>query len=408
MQPVRGTAPAAPVIHAVPAAQPMQAAGQPAPVAQPVQVAKPVQPIIMPSKPMEEATTPVQGKKSATKTSPRTTVQSAPAKTDPIQSERLGGTETPSRKDDRLNDGETLRPAADVMPRSFWGVKVHKEAHPLHVEDVSRAPATDTVQQGAVKAVEGHGTRADTRSGEPATASDMVRREQHTDAKADNGFSSHTPDQSQKQTQSPEPVRAVSEKPADVPHVKTDEPSQSTPQAVTPGKEFAREVAGDAAVSSPLPRAVFTLEQIKDLQAMVSKSLQGTRTTLDGSKEAVFKWNHEALGPLAFRISAKNSDVEIRIQSGRKDVADALEEGRPAMERIFADLGLKMERFEVKVRGEAMSHEPTTQTQEREHSQHGRKANSEAATGTNMDMELETEEEAPQRAPALADREWVA
>jgi hypothetical protein len=387
----------------------------------------------------------------AVKNSPQTQfeVPASSPKAEAVQAMRLGGTETSSRKNNRT-DSETT--PVDRTPRSFWGVRVVKEVSPKQAEELHRAasvtpkaptsegtvipvalPATQPVQS------EPMASRPLSRKKEPASESKTEVRQAAPDAVAVAGEPKHVaatsgrmtdqgnkknsddPGNQSRQAEVKLSDRPVSEKAApnaadiaptpvkneqrvDAVRSANEDNAVPTPAANQPVKELPTAPTFDV----PALKAQFTVEQIKELQALVSKSLQGSRLTVDGGKEAVFNWNHDALGPLSFRVSMRNDDVEIRIQYGRKDVAEALEEGRGTIERMITDLGLRVERFEVKVRAEGMAQDNTRQTQEREHPDHNRRPEAGGETSGGMSLDSEPELEAiPTKAP-WADREWVA
>lgn len=381
-------------------------------------------------------------------------VRSVPRSQD-IHSERLGGTETISRKDDRWKREEI---SADHAPRSFWGVKVVKEVRPKPLEEPARVTtpdiksavpekATDGVTHVALKQTQRETARqphrAETRTDKTApkqseintgTQPDALQTAkgaaaelkqntvsgmhvvEHTSPKSGAADLNHernsetnarneaAPKRSNAKGAETAPRSIKNETSSESPRPFGEEHSVSSPWLTQPSKDLSNTLS-----SSTLPSNLrFTVEQIKELQTLVSKSLQGARVTADGGREAVFNWNHDALGPLSFRITTRNDDVEIRIHSGRQEVAEALEEGRGTIERMIADLGLKVERFEVKHRPEAMTKDLANQAHEREHPDHSTGPDSETGSDMSLDLDLESEPETALPSTIRAEREWLA
>jgi flagellar hook-length control protein FliK len=349
------------------------------------------------------------------------------------QAERLGGTETVSTKENRLNR-DSSAPVSAPSPRSFWGVKVVAEPHPKQSEELPRnvtpeakmppsmeqpAPKMTTISSHQppqpVRNVETPTTATEpklTVSTEPKTVTARAVKpvEEHARQSADGQTKpqgNSTPDRP-----SAHAVESRIIEPAHEPVAKTAETPRSTGTesgAVTPSvAPTIQELAPKSPANVPTSSMLFTVEQIKELQTMVTHSLQGARLTVDGAQEAVFNWNHETLGPLSFRITARSDDVEIHIQSGRQDVADALKEGRGTVERMIADLGMKVERFEIKVRPESAMQDLANQAHEREQSGHGNRTDGDAPAGASMNLDLEPDEEPVQPSTTTPLRGWVA
>jgi hypothetical protein len=122
------------------------------------------------------------------------------------------------------------------------------------------------------------------------------------------------------------------------------------PSATLVAQATARETLTRLEAAVPTARTRLTVEQIRELQALVSRAVQGARTKSDGSTQATFNWRTESFGPLRFTIVSRSDGVSIEISSDRREVVEALEEGRTGMERMIADAGLRVEKLEVRIR----------------------------------------------------------
>jgi hypothetical protein len=102
--------------------------------------------------------------------------------------------------------------------------------------------------------------------------------------------------------------------------------------------------------SSPKPR--LSLEQIRELQAMVSRATRASQMTLQAS-EARFNWTTSELGTVNFRIESKNQEVTVEVSSARQEVVDAIDQSRLLIERVLSDQGLRLEKFDIQYRCDA-------------------------------------------------------
>jgi flagellar hook-length control protein FliK len=155
-------------------------------------------------------------------------------------------------------------------------------------------------------------------------------------------------------------------------------------------------------------RPRLTLDQIKELQEMVSRAMSQTRVNLEGASEATFNWAPEGLGSMRFRITSSKDDVRIEIASNRRDVADMLESGRGTIERMIGDLGLKVERFDVKMRMEADPRETPGQSYEHRHHRQDPETRESLPGGLVPGGDAAAETEPVIRKPLVPDHEWVA
>jgi flagellar hook-length control protein FliK len=158
------------------------------------------------------------------------------------------------------------------------------------------------------------------------------------------------------------------------------------------------------------PRTRLTVEQIRELQAMVSRALQSAQALADGSAQATFNWAPEGLGPLRFSIVTRNDGVRIEISANSREVVKALEDGRANVERIIADLGLRVERFDVRLRAPGFSDSLSQPQADGRHPE--RNSNTQPDGGDALSIERSVEASLEEGEPAtrlsLAEHEWVA
>jgi hypothetical protein len=171
-----------------------------------------------------------------------------------------------------------------------------------------------------------------------------------------------------------------------------------------------RETSQASPVTAQFSRIKFTTEQIKELQALVSKAMQNARVSVTGTNEATFNWNIENIGAVRFHITSNQDDVKIEISSTRQDVVDALEDGKGVMERMITDLGLRVEKFDVKIENGGRESDWMNQARERgEHSHRQTEAEPDfASSGSATSEPAAVAEPQVRRMPANADHEWVA
>ncbi|MDD5088750.1 MAG: flagellar hook-length control protein FliK [bacterium] len=168
-----------------------------------------------------------------------------------------------------------------------------------------------------------------------------------------------------------------------------------------------------AATAIPLATAPhrprLSAEQVREIQTMVARSVANTRTTVFGESSARFSMQHATLGALQFRITTRQDDVAIEISSPHRETTEALEEGRPAVERAIADLGLRVERFEIRQRDVNALQDPMNRGLDSERQptrDHAASSAEEAWADGGFDS---GESENPvEGQPLLAEHEWVA
>ncbi|MBU0508916.1 flagellar hook-length control protein FliK [bacterium] len=160
--------------------------------------------------------------------------------------------------------------------------------------------------------------------------------------------------------------------------------------------------------SAPL-RPHLTAEQVRELQQLVARAVQNTRANAIGESTTRFNLQHASLGLLQFRISTRRDDVAIEISSASHEVTEALDESRPAMERVIADLGMRIERFEVRLREPAALQDNWGRgfQMDREPKRDAAADDSRPALYADP-FSMRDEEESLARRPLLAEHEWVA
>jgi hypothetical protein len=307
--------------------------------------------------------------------------------------ERHGGEVRQAAQTSMVMPEETKKNAA---PRSFWGVKVVREERTPSPDQNHRSTPTD--KSAATQDTTKPASRTDN-SGRGPVFAPMAMPERIPETQIARAQDTAAAKPGSKPPAAPQPERAHESL-----TTSSNEELATTSMTTSAAKDSPNLPLQNVAT----PRIHFTIEQIKELQEMVTRSLQTARTLTDGAREAVFNWNHENLGPLAFRIVTHKDEVEIRIDSDRKDVADALKEGRGTVERMIADIGLKVERFEVKVRPESPFQDMANQTNERNNPERGRQAHGDEAMGASLSLDADEEEPASLPDNASADRVWVA
>ena len=191
-------------------------------------------------------------------------------------------------------------------------------------------------------------------------------------------------------------------------------PSQETasehPSATAQSHATNREALARVEAAVPTPRTRLTVEQIRELQAMVARALQSAQTQADGTARATFNWTSEGFGPLRFSIITRDDGVRIEISSNRREVVKALEEGRANMERVMADLGLRVERFEVRLRAPEFSDSLPQPRPDGGYPERNSNAEPGSSDAVSIDRTVESsgEEAEPARRLSLAEHEWVA
>jgi hypothetical protein len=225
------------------------------------------------------------------------------------------------------------------------------------------------------------------------------------------------------QTAIPAPVVIPSERTASTPAAPP--PSESVREASGPAKPTGneavqsaqttpvaenRETSQAAPTTAAFSRIKFTAEQIRELQAMVTKAVQSARISASGSQEATFNWNVENLGAIRFRIVSRQDDVRIEISSPRQDVVNALEDGKGVVERMITDVGLRVEKFDVRVTASGRDPEWTNQAHERgdRPSRQSETDTGFAGSGNGLSEGGSSDEPVVRRMPVGADHEWVA
>jgi hypothetical protein len=188
------------------------------------------------------------------------------------------------------------------------------------------------------------------------------------------------------------------------------QPASEHPSAAAMSNATAREALARVESAVPSPRTHLTVEHIRELQALVSRALQSAHTGADGSAQANFNWTPEGFGSLRFTIVSRRDGVQIEISAGRRDVVEALEEGRASVERMIADAGLRVERFEVRLRAPEFSDSLLQPREDGQHPERNSSAQweSDDATFVEQDSDDSVDETVPQRRLSLAEHEWVA
>jgi hypothetical protein len=188
------------------------------------------------------------------------------------------------------------------------------------------------------------------------------------------------------------------------------ETASEHPSAGAASNATTRETLARVEAAVPTPRTRLTVEQIRELQALVSRAMQSSQAMADGSARATFNWAPEGFGALRFSIISRDAGVRIEISSDRREVVKALEEGRANMERVIADLGMRMERFEVRLRAPEFTDTLPPPQQDGRYPE--RNSNAEPGGGDaafiERSMEASPEDAEPARRYSLAEHEWVA
>lgn len=165
-----------------------------------------------------------------------------------------------------------------------------------------------------------------------------------------------------------------------------------------------------APLSDPHPvRARLTAQHVFELQTLTARAMESMRPFGATGNAASFVWNTEQLGPIRFRIAATRDAVQIEIESGRADVADILDESKAVVERLIADQGLRMERFDVRLTRDETSSPQTALPQFRQQTPDRRPALREPSDyRPAAAAEFEPERSHASRRPLVANYEWVA
>jgi DNA-directed RNA polymerase subunit L len=91
------------------------------------------------------------------------------------------------------------------------------------------------------------------------------------------------------------------------------------------------------------------------LRTMVSKIIEQARPGAEQIDMVRFEWAHEELGAIKFAIRTSGERVQVEIVSASAELAESIDSGRGALQAIFLESGLKLERLDVR----AGSFEPT-------------------------------------------------
>ncbi|MCX6600593.1 MAG: flagellar hook-length control protein FliK [bacterium] len=190
----------------------------------------------------------------------------------------------------------------------------------------------------------------------------------------------------------------------------SQETASEHPSAAALSNATNREALARVEAAVPTSRTRLTVEQIRELQALVARALQSAQGLADGSTRATFNWAPEGFGPLRFSFVTRDDGVRIEISSNRREVVQALEEGRANMERTIADLGLRVERFEVRLRAPEFSDSLPQPRQDGGHPERNSNAEPGSSDTVSIDRSVESsgEEAEPARRLSLAEHEWVA
>lgn len=186
--------------------------------------------------------------------------------------------------------------------------------------------------------------------------------------------------------------------------------SEENAQTVSASQTSSRETPVRLESTVPLMRTRLTIEQIRELQAMTTRALQSVQKAADGTAQTSFNWSPEGLGTLRFNIAARSDDVRIEISSSRRDVVEALEENRGTIERMIGDLGLRVERFEVRLRTSDVNNQLPQTGQDGRHPERNPQANEGSSSPQLPDIAEDEVREGPAvpTKKSMADHEWVA
>lgn len=184
-----------------------------------------------------------------------------------------------------------------------------------------------------------------------------------------------------------------------------ERPAASIP---TPSTEV-KAAATLTPLATPPHRARLSVEQVRELQAMVTRTMQNARTNAFGESSTRFSLQHATLGALQFRVTTRRDDVAVEISSPNRETIETLEEARPAVERAMADAGLRVERFEIRLRDPQAIQDSMNRSLENDHQPMGDRAAEESARLWDGSEALAGDaEEAIYERPQLAEHEWVA
>jgi hypothetical protein len=100
-----------------------------------------------------------------------------------------------------------------------------------------------------------------------------------------------------------------------------------------------------------------SVEQLRELQSLVQRALESSRTSKIDSGEVAFDWSPRELGRLQFHIRTEESAVHIEIISDQPRVVDMIQQSRAVVERMIQDQGMRVEHFDVQFRNPSEEHE---------------------------------------------------
>lgn len=155
-----------------------------------------------------------------------------------------------------------------------------------------------------------------------------------------------------------------------------------------------------------LPR--FTVDQIRELQALVARALESSKSGQTETKEARFDWSSKEFGRLKFHITTLEREVAVQIAANRQDVADMLERSRPVIERMIVDQGLKLDRFDVQHEARDSAYDLNGHAQEQQDApfRHSGSASADAREQHEAAVPADTDQTRPRSVAGR--REWVA
>jgi len=151
----------------------------------------------------------------------------------------------------------------------------------------------------------------------------------------------------------------------------------------------------------------FSAEQIRELQSLVARAVQSARTLENGARETSFVWREESSGPIRFRILSRDDAVSVEIDSHRRDVADLLDGSRVAIERAMNDVGLRVERLDIRLRTGELA-DPENQGSQQTERDLDPNSQREAQPEWSSSEPNPVEDVLPTTRPTQAEHEWVA
>jgi len=171
----------------------------------------------------------------------------------------------------------------------------------------------------------------------------------------------------------------------------------------------AKATATMTSLATPPHRARLSAEQVRELQALVARTVQNARMNAFGESSTRFSMQHATLGALQFRVTTRRDDVTVEISSPSRETTETLEEARPAVERAMADAGLRMERFEIRLRDSQTIPDSMNRGLENDHQPtHDQAADESARMWDGSRSQTGEAEDAVYERPQLAEHEWVA